>query len=77
MREQLLGVSHPDIAGSLYNLAVLYKFQGKYVEAESFYQRALSMYVQHLGSEHPKTCLVQKEYAAFQKLRKQIKDVEL
>ena len=34
IREQLLGIEHPDTAVSLHNLAVLYWQQGKYEQAE-------------------------------------------
>jgi tetratricopeptide (TPR) repeat protein len=53
IREQHLGASHPDTAGSLNNLAFLYWRQGKYKQAEPLYLRALSICEQHLGAEHP------------------------
>ena len=46
---------HPDTASSFNNLAVLYKTQGKYAEAEPLYQRALAISEQQLGWEHPQT----------------------
>jgi hypothetical protein len=39
--------------------------QGKYVEAEPLYQRALAIYKQQLGLSHPSTKLVEQNYALF------------
>ena len=50
-----MGKDHPDTATSLNNLAVLYRAQGKYAEAEPLYQRALAIYEQQLGQDHPDT----------------------
>ncbi len=47
------GPEHPDVAASLNNLAVLYRDQGKYTEAEPLYQRALAIWEKALGPEHP------------------------
>lgn len=55
IRELQLGHEHPDTATSLYNLALLYRFQGKYAQAEPLAQRALSIRELQLGSEHPDT----------------------
>jgi len=38
--EQVLGPEHPDILGSLNNLALLYRKQGKYEQAEPLYHCA-------------------------------------
>ncbi len=53
--EQVLGPEHPDILGSLNNLALLYRKQGKYEQAEPLYQRALTTRERVLGPEHPDT----------------------
>ncbi|MFM6272300.1 MAG: tetratricopeptide repeat protein, partial [Dolichospermum sp.] len=37
----------------LNNLALLYNNQGRYTEAEPLYIRALSIYEQQLGENHP------------------------
>nr|MDQ2716730.1 tetratricopeptide repeat protein [Chloroflexota bacterium] len=55
IREQLLGVNHPDTATSLNNLAGLYESQGRYTEAEPLYQQALAIREQVLGPTHPAT----------------------
>ena len=44
--EQTLGPNHPKVTNPLTNLAILYREQGKYSEAEPLLQRAL------LISEH-------------------------
>ena len=41
------------LATSLSNLAELYRGQGKYAEAEPFYQRTLAILEKALGPEHP------------------------
>ena len=55
MYEQQLGPLHPDTATSLNNLAALYDRQGQYEQAESLYQRALTIREQQLGPLHPDT----------------------
>ncbi len=42
------------LATSLNNLAVLYRAQGKYAEAESLLKRALAILEKALGPEHPR-----------------------
>ena len=51
--EKTLGSEHPEVATSLYNLAVLLRAKGKYGEAELLSRRALRIYEKALGSEHP------------------------
>ena len=41
------------MAASLNNLALLYKDQGKYADAEPLYQRALAIWEDALGPAHP------------------------
>ena len=53
MRKQLLGETHPNVASSLNNLAILYKNQGRYELAETLYLQALQMRKQLLGESHP------------------------
>src|SRR5439155_370397 len=52
MRKKLLGNEHPDIAGSLYNLAGVFREQGKPAEAEAMFREALAI-SQKLQKEHP------------------------
>ena len=49
IREEVLGVNHPDTAFSYSNLAKLYHAQGKYEEAETLYQKALKICEDVLG----------------------------
>ena len=51
--EAVHGPRHPDVAGSLNNLAELYQAQGKYEEAEPLYQHALGIREEVLGPRHP------------------------
>jgi tetratricopeptide (TPR) repeat protein len=53
IREQSLGLEHPDVADVLFPLAKLYNELGRYTQAESFLQRELAIRKQTLGSLHP------------------------
>ena len=53
IKEKALGASHPDVAGTLNNLANVYQLQGKYADAEGHYQRALAIREKALGANHP------------------------
>ena len=56
-REQQLGAQHPHTLTSVNNLAGLLKAQGKLVEAETLYRRALEGCEQQLGAQHPHTLI--------------------
>jgi tetratricopeptide (TPR) repeat protein len=53
------------VANSLNNLAGLYHDQGKFAEAEPLLQRALKIFEEWLGSEHPTTRKSRKNYEAL------------
>ena len=53
--EAQLGADHPLTATSLNNLATLYQSQGRYSEAELMYVRAIKIFFQALGKDHPNT----------------------
>ena len=53
IREKALGPDHPDVAQSLNNLAVLYRDQGRYADAEPLYKRSLAINEKALGPDHP------------------------
>ena len=48
---------------SLNNLAVLYKAQGRYTEAEALYHRSLAIREKALGPEHPDVAQSLENYA--------------
>lgn len=50
--EQSVEPEHLLMVTPLYNLAILYRDQGKYVEAESFFQQVLHIYEQSAEPEH-------------------------
>ena len=52
MREQVLGLEHPDLAQSLNDLAVLYNQQQMDKRAEPLHHRALAIRERALGPEH-------------------------
>src|SRR5262249_53289477 len=53
IREKVLGASHARVGQTLNNLAIVYRRQGKYSEAEGLYKRALAINEQALGTSHP------------------------
>ncbi len=71
IREKALGPDHPDTAQSLNNLAILYKNQGQYEQAEPLYQRALAIREKTLGPDHPETVRVRENYTNLLQMMKQ------
>jgi len=63
--EAQLGADHPATAGSLNNLAALYRSMGRYEEAEPLFQRALAIYEAQLGGSHPLTATSLNNLAAL------------
>ncbi|MEK7727705.1 MAG: tetratricopeptide repeat protein [candidate division KSB1 bacterium] len=51
------------VATSLNNLALLLQSQGKYAEAEPLFRRALEIFEKSLGTDHPNTQTIRKNYA--------------
>ena len=51
------GKQDPRLATSLNNLALLYRAQGKYAQAEPLYKRSLAIREKALGPEHPDLAL--------------------
>jgi hypothetical protein len=53
INEKAYGRDHPKVATSLNNLALLYKTQGQYTQAEPLYKRSLAIGEKALGPGHP------------------------
>jgi tetratricopeptide (TPR) repeat protein len=53
MREKAFGLNHPEVAGLLNNLALLYADQGRYADAELLYKRSLAIREKAFGPDHP------------------------
>ncbi|MGB7443264.1 MAG: tetratricopeptide repeat protein [Coleofasciculaceae cyanobacterium] len=53
LAREIWGEEHPDLAGSLNNLALLYKTQGKLAAAEPLLQEALAMKKRLFSFDHP------------------------
>ncbi len=51
------GPEDPRLAKTLTDLALLYRAQGKYAEAEPLYKRALAIKEKALGPEHPRVAI--------------------
>ena len=60
-----MGPTHPELANWLNNLANLYTDQGKYVEAEQLFQRALLIKENMLGPVHPSVAISLESYASL------------
>jgi tetratricopeptide (TPR) repeat protein len=52
IRENVLGLDHPETASLMNNLAALYFAQGHYTEAEALYRKALEICERTLGIDH-------------------------
>ena len=65
MKETLLGRTHPELAPTLNNLAVLARADGRDPEAERLYQRALSCLECAVESTHPSLTSCLENYAAL------------
>jgi tetratricopeptide (TPR) repeat protein/CHAT domain-containing protein len=55
LAEKSLGPEHPDTAGVLHNLGLVYEGQGRYAAAEPVMKRALAIYEKVHGRNHPGT----------------------
>jgi hypothetical protein len=54
-KEKVLGQKHISTVETVGNLGNLYRGQGKLVEAEQMYERALQGFEELLGATHPST----------------------
>jgi Tetratricopeptide repeat len=55
IKEQQLGVDHPAVALSLWSIAALYYSMNHLDEAKPLITRAVSIFEQRLGDQHPDT----------------------
>ena len=53
IRKQVQGERHPDYAGSLVSLALLYQSMGDYAKAEPLFRQVMQIDKQALGERHP------------------------
>lgn len=65
IREKALGVDHPSVATSLYNVAIVLLAKGKYDDAEQFLQRVIEIKEKTLGVMHPDVAKMLEEYACL------------
>jgi tetratricopeptide (TPR) repeat protein len=75
--EKALGPEHSSTAGSLNNLAELYRAQGRNQEAEPLHWRALAIREKALGPEHPDTAQSLNNLASLLQDQSKYKDAEL
>ncbi len=53
IRESSLGLSHPDVAQTLNELAYLYTSQARFGEAKEYYERSAKIIEESYGQNHP------------------------
>ena len=76
IHEKALGSEHPCVAWSLNNLAVLYREQGQYAEAERLLKRALAIREKALGPNHPDVATVRENYAELLRRTGRVEEAE-
>ena len=74
--EENVGPDHPDVAVSVNNLALLYKTQGHYAQAESLYKPALEIKEQALGPDHPSVATSLENLAGLYRDKNRDKEAE-
>ena len=62
IHRRVLGDDHALTAGSLNNLAGLYKAQGHFAQAEPLLKEAVEIAERVLGAEHPDTKIMRENY---------------
>ena len=65
IRQDALGPQHCAVATSLNGLAILYRDQGKYGDAEPLFKRALAIRENVLGPQHPDVADSLENYASL------------
>jgi tetratricopeptide (TPR) repeat protein len=65
IRTRLSGPEHPALAASLKNLGRAYNALGDTILANILYQRALAIYEQKLGVDHPDTIAIKQQIASL------------
>ena len=72
MFKKLHGAEHPDVASSLFNLAMVYKYDGKPGEAVKCLKEALAVRQALFGPDHPETAQVELELTVLLVDRKEL-----
>jgi len=65
IQRRALGEAHPDTLLSANNLAALYRYQGKYAQAEALYTKAVDGRRRALGEQNPDTLVSRNDLAAM------------
>jgi hypothetical protein len=74
--EGALGPTHPAIARRLVQLAILFRSQGRYEEAETLCRRALAIQQRSLGPKDPETVRTVEELVAVYRLQGRTKEAD-
>ena len=72
MYKKLHGQEHPDVANALFNLGMVYKFDGKTGEAVKFMEEALKVRQALFGEDHPDTAQIEMELTVLLVDRKEL-----
>ncbi|MBA2398858.1 MAG: tetratricopeptide repeat protein [Bradyrhizobium sp.] len=73
---ETLGPNHPNVAQALNNLAALYLYQDRYVDAEPLFKRALAAFEKTLGPSHPEIVNVMDNLANLYKAQDRLAEAE-
>jgi hypothetical protein len=76
-RKSKLGEEHPTTIATANALAVLYRVEGRYVEAEALYLNSLAACQRTLGDSHPLTIGTMKGLAALYKAEGRLAEAAL
>jgi tetratricopeptide (TPR) repeat protein len=76
LKAERFGREDPRVALSLSNLAQLFHSQGRYVDAEPLYHRALTIYEKAHGSEHADVAATLNNLGVLHRMHGQFADAE-
>ncbi len=76
LKKRLLGDSHPDLAISRNNLALLYQYLGRYEDAEPLYLEALALRKELLGSLGPDFATITNNLARLYQFQERYEEAE-
>ena len=76
MEEPAFGPEYEDVSTVRHNLAVLYKYTGKFDEAERLYRRALPIIERIFGPDHTEVATIYHNLGGLEHARSRFDDAE-
>jgi hypothetical protein len=74
MYKKLHGEEHPDVANALFNLGMVYKYDGKSADAVKYLKEALKVRQALFGEDHPDTAQIDMELTVLLVDRKELEE---